>query len=241
MGGFRSKVIEVALIFGVVFWLEGLVRSKFFPAILLILFLGVAFMVPFANKLPTTIQRSLTFLPLDLDADVVMNAAGSTDWRVQMWEKLLPQIPRYLWLGKGYSIDAHELDMTVQGLNAGGNDSDGSALAGDYHNGPLSVIIPFGVLGVVGFVWLLVASYNLLLANYKYGEGELLNYNRILLATFAVKVILFITVIGALSNDVGGFLGLVGLSIALNGGKRSPADAVEGSKTFARIRFAAAH
>jgi len=34
----------------------------------------------------------------------------------------------------------------------------GAELAGDYHNGPLSVIIPFGVFGVIAFVWFLLRA-----------------------------------------------------------------------------------
>ena len=35
---------------------------------------------------------------------------------------------------------------------------EGAAMAGDYHNGPLSVLIPFGIWGLAAFVWLLVAG-----------------------------------------------------------------------------------
>jgi hypothetical protein len=30
--------------------------------------------------------------------------------------------------------------------------------AGDYHNGPLSILIPFGLFGMIAFLWLLGAG-----------------------------------------------------------------------------------
>jgi|GEM_PF-5895135 len=131
-----------------------------------------------ANKLPMTIQRSLAFLPLELDTEAVLNAKATTDWRVQMWEKLIPQIPKYFWLGKGYGISAQDLEQNMEGMAAGTDASDSSAMVGDYHNGPLSVIISFGIFGAIGFLWLAGAGLNVLLKNYKYGPPELLIANR---------------------------------------------------------------
>ena len=50
---------------------------------------------------------------------------------------------------------------------------DGSILAGDYHSGTLSVIIPFGAAGAFGFLWLLWAGINLLYNNYRHGDEAL--------------------------------------------------------------------
>ena len=37
-----------------------------------------------------------------------MDAQGSTEWRLQMWKDLVPEIPQYLLVGKGYSFSANE-------------------------------------------------------------------------------------------------------------------------------------
>ena len=85
------------------------------------------------------------------------SARASSDWRVQMWHEVIPEIPHYLLLGKGYSIKAEELGKGASAF--GGESFSGAELAGDYHSGPLSVIIPFGLWGVIGFLWLIGAGH----------------------------------------------------------------------------------
>jgi hypothetical protein len=98
-------------------------------------------------------------------------------------------------------------------------------LAGDVHNGPLSVLIPFGLYGTLAFVWFLVAGLRVLHRNWKFGDPALRNVNTLLLAAFAAHVVLFVCVFGALQVDMAIFAGLLGLSVALNGAEPEPAPA----------------
>ena len=41
---------------------------------------------------------------------------------------------------------------------------EGAMLAGDYHNGPLSILMPFGMFGAIAFLWLLGAGLKVLYA-----------------------------------------------------------------------------
>ena len=168
------------------------------------------------------VQRSLAFLPIKLDPIAADNARASTDWRLAMWLDVLPQIPQYLILGKGLGINLHDLDMERDHLNKGEGAGAASALAGDYHNGPLSLIIPFGLFGVAGFIWFLVASLKVLYRNYKFGDHDLLLFNRFFLAQFIVKIIIFVFVFGSFYGDLIYFVGIVGMSIALNHGVARP-------------------
>jgi hypothetical protein len=218
-GGARSKFIEVALMFAVLFYLEGLVRSRVLPMVILIGALVCAVAFPFTDKMPLSVQRSLAVLPLvKIDAEAERNARDSSEWRLKMWETVIPTIPQYLILGKGLSLDAHDLELWREGLNAGSSSSDGAAMAGDYHNGPLSLIVQFGIPGVVGFVWFLVAGFRVLQRNYHYGDPSLQQVNRVLFGYFIVKIILFFLMFGSFYSDLVFFVGPVGLSIAINGG-----------------------
>ncbi len=224
-GGFRSKAIEVALTFAVLFYLEGLMRSKLLPVVILLTVLSAALVVPFADKLPLSVQRSLTFLPLKLDMEAELNAQASTDWRLQIWANVIPTIPQYLLLGKGLAMDARDLDM-MRSLGLGhsldSGSGNGAALAGDYHSGPLSVIIPFGLPGVFGFVWFLIAGFRALYRNNKYGDPAYGTVNRFLLTFFIVKLLMFLFIVGSLYSDLVMFTGVVGFSVALNGGILNP-------------------
>jgi hypothetical protein len=238
-GGYRSKLIEVILDMAVLFYLEGLVRSRLLPVIILFCALVAAIVLPFADQLPFSVQRSLAVVPFaKIDPSVESNARDSSNWRKQMWANVIPEIPQYLILGKGLSIDSRELDQSLQGLNAGADVAAGSALAGDYHNGPLSVIIPFGIPGVIAFIWFLVAGYRALHRNYLYGDPSMLQINRVLFAYYIVQVILFFAVIGSLYSGFVNFIAPVGLSIALNGGMCSRAIERAPAPVFNRFKLA---
>jgi len=223
-GGFRSQIIMVGLILTILFFMEGLARTRLLPAFVLLFVLGIAIALPSLKHMPLVVQRSLAFLPDSLiDPEAADNANASTDWRLQMWAEVLPEVPQYLILGKGLGINSHELDM--QRDNLGGSQYSGAMLAGDYHNGPLSLIIPFGLFGVAGFIWFLVAGTKVLYRNYKFGDPDLLLINRFFLAQFIMKMIVFFFIFGSFYGDLLAFTGVLGFSIALNHGVAKPAAA----------------
>jgi hypothetical protein len=90
-------------------------------------------------------------------------------------------------------------------------------VAGNFHNGPLSVIIPLGIWGAIGFVWFVVASLKYLYRNYRHGDPELRRVNTVLLVFFTAKLLSFLVIFGAFSSEFYMFTGLMGLSVALNG------------------------
>src|SRR6266540_957750 len=220
LGGFRSTIISLGILFAVQFLLEGLHRTRLLIVLLVAGLLGSAMLVPFANKLPLSMQRTLTILPLDLHPAVRMNAAGSTEWRVRMWQVLWPEIPKYFWVGKGFTASETDYYLVNQSALRGlGQDFDVALIAGDYHSGPLSLLIPFGIWGELAFVFLIGAGGRVLWNNYRHGDPALRKVNIFLLASFIAKTILFLAVYGAIHTDFVAFAGFLAMSIALNGGE----------------------
>jgi hypothetical protein len=204
--------------FVIIFYLEGLVRSRLLPALLVgTLLVGVA-MLPFMNKLPLAVQRTFSFLPVQVDPVAMADAQASTEWRVRMWKTLLPQVPQYLLLGKGFGINGAELEFAQNMTYRGGDTTDVASLAGDYHNGPLSVIIPLGIWGLLGFIWFLVAAIRVLYLNHKYSPPDLKRINTFLFAYFIVRTIFFLAIYGSFYAEFFILTGLLGLSISINGG-----------------------
>jgi len=226
-GGYRSAIIQAVLIFIVLFFMERLHRT---PLVLVLLLLGAlltAGLVPFAARLPFVIQRSLAFLPLPLSPEAVSAAEGSSDWRINMWTSLLPEVPQHFWLGKGYAVSVETFNemmsdtalATAQGLDGS---QQSLALSGDYHNGPLSVVLSFGIWGTIAFIWFVGAAIWVLYRNYRNGAPALLTMNRFLFAYYLVKVGMFVFVFGDMSADMIWLSGYVGFSIALNHGVCHP-------------------
>jgi hypothetical protein len=226
LGGFRAAIISIGLAFLIQFYLEGLHRTKLLPIFAVIGVLTMGVMIPLTPKLPFTFQRTLSFLPLPVDPLAKQSADDTLEWRYAMWKALWPQVPRYLLVGKGYGFSKD--DFTFMGNTAFGQNVDASqgslALSGDYHSGWLSVLITFGIWGMIAIIWLLAAGVRALYCNCRYGDPNLQPVNCFLLASFLTRIVMFMTVSGAgLHVDLPVFVGMLGLSIALNGGVCGPA------------------
>jgi hypothetical protein len=227
--GFRSQIGFLGVFFVVQFVVEGLWKTFYLPLFFLLGVLCLTPMLLFAHKMPPAVQRTLAafqyVLPVDIDPTVRAEAMNSSEWRVQMWKEVLPDVPKYLLLGKGYSIDPVDLYLTEEATRTGVlNSYELSIVAGEYHNGPLSVLIPFGLWGAIAFVWLLGAGVKVLYWNYRYGDARLRKVNMALLSFFLALCFFFFFVVGAITAQLPVFLGILGLTISLNGGVcRKPA------------------
>lgn len=218
--GFRADIIILAMIFSIQFYLEGLVHTHLLP---IVVALGICGFVPillFSEKMPTSVQRAISFLPVNVNSDVLDDAKKSVDWRLGMWNAVVKEIPKYAIIGKGYAIDPQELFLVTEAQRTGTmiNEYDGSMLAGDYHNGTLSVLIPFGIPGLFGFIWLLYGGYKVLVLNYRHGDPKLRRINTILLSYYVTMAIAFFAIFGAFNSQLYLYLGICGFSISLNGG-----------------------
>lgn len=222
-GGFRSALITVGLLFTIQFFLEGMHRTKLLPVFVSFSIAAFVLLIPFVEHLPFGVQRTLAILPLPVDPVARLDAQYSTNWRLELWAAVLPEVPDHLLLGKGYALSPRDYAMSgATGFHTIDAAQQDLALSGDYHSGPLSVILPLGVWGVIGFLWFLVASGRVLHSNYKYGDPALHGINTFLWAIFLTYVLRFFLIYGALHSDMVAFAGIIGLSVCLNGGISRP-------------------
>ena len=219
MGSFRSHLIMIFVITAFQFYYEGLHRTRFLPGAVLGVVLGFVLLFAFARELPLTAQRTLSFLPIPVDRIAKYDAEASTRWRIDMWTALLPDVQKYWLIGKGYTINPTDLYLAEESALRGfTRNYEHSMVAGDYHNGILSLIIPFGILGVLGFAWFCVAAIKVLHRNYRHGPERLKKINTFLLSFFVGKLVFYLTLYGAFNYDFWLFIGIVGFSVALNHG-----------------------
>ena len=218
-GGYRSVIIAFLILFGIMFYLEDLLRSRLLPTAVLGVSTLAVLIVIFAPHLPLQMQRCVAFLPLEVDPMVRLDAEASTTWRLEMWKSVLPQVPKHLLLGTGFAIERTDLEIfAIKSRTSNTPEYYGSAIASDFHNGPLSVLLPLGIWGLLGFVWLCWAGLRVLHANYRYSDPELKTINMFLFALFLTQTILFFFIYGSFQTQLAQFTGLLGLSVALNGG-----------------------
>ena len=221
LGGFRGMILTIALIFVIQFFLEGLHRTRLLAVFLSAGMIGALALIPLAPHLPFTFQRALSFLPYKVSTAAELNAQATLQWRLDMWSALLPQIPKYLLLGKGYNINPLDYEFVMgpqAAIQSKFAQNDAMALAEDFHNGPISILLPFGLWGAIVFLWFVIAAFRVLYRNYRYGDPALKTINSFLLAAFATHFIMFLFVGGDFSSDMMQFCGWLGLSVAFNGG-----------------------
>jgi O-antigen ligase len=216
LGGFRSVLVMFCLVFSILFVLERLHKTKFLFVLIGIVALLGGFLVVFANKLPLTIQRTLSVLPLNLDPIAVDSANTTTEWRIDVWKTALTEVPRHLFRGKGYTLSQEDMEQAVHS-HVSGDETTTALMVGNYHNGPLSVLIPFGIWGAISFFWFLYAGITFMYKAFKYGDPRLRTINALLLSFFCARTVFFLFVFGALESDMFIFAGLLGLSVSLNG------------------------
>lgn len=226
LSGFRSVPVFLAMLVGVLFVAEGLYKSRQGAFLLAGMTLCALLVLPFADRLPLSIQRCLTVLPLDLDRVALEEARGSTQWRLDIWRAMVPEIPKYLMVGKGYAIDPKDLYFASEAYRLGVQSMYETAIvAGDYHSGPLTVIIPFGLWGALAFIWFCASSIRVLWRNYRYSDPAMKILNTFLFSYFIAKLLFFCTIFGSFFTDLIMFVAPVAVSISINRGVLAPVTA----------------
>ena len=223
LGGYRSGTILFVLFCVVQFLSEGLLRSRFLPAFLLVGVLGGAVLIGFTDRMPLSIQRSLSFLPVHVDPVAKLDADGTLNWRLEMWRVVWKEVPDHLFFGKGYGFIGSDLYLTQEAMRRGFFTSfEDTVVSGNYHNGWLTMVIPFGIWAVICFLWFCWSALKILRRNQRYGDPELKAINTFLLSYFVTRLIFYMVFYGQFDLDLMVLTGTVGLSVALNGGVRGP-------------------
>ena len=227
MGGFRSALIGNLLLLAAVFVLEGLHRTRWLAVVAIVTLILGCVVVPFSRQLPYTFQRALSFLPLDVDPAARADAEGSTEWRLRIWQAMWPKVPDYLLLGKGYALTAMDYESMGRDNPFAASakvdaSQEGLAISSDFHSGPLSTIICFGVWGAVSILAIILAGLHVLYRNFKYGDPGLRTINILLLAIHLEHMVHFFFISGGFDGDVAYFARIVGFSVALNWGVCGP-------------------
>jgi hypothetical protein len=223
LGGFRSALVILGLILIAQFFLEGVHRTKAWVGVVVPAILAFCVLILVVDKLPLSVQRSLSFLPINVDQTAKSDALGTLDWRFEIWKVMVPQIPQYLIVGKGFSFSGSDLWLTQEGIKRGHYRMfEDTVVSGNYHSGPLTIIISFGIFGMLGFLWFCWAALRVLIANYRYGESSLHLVNTFLLSFFIGRLLFFLFLYGQFDLDFMLFTGTLGLSVCLNNGVAQP-------------------
>lgn len=160
LSGHRVALVRIglaAIVYAVLRWrkIPPAIRTKAVVTGLVLL----ASVYIFSTALPLGVQRTFSILPgIRVDAVAARDAEGTSEWRVEMWRKMLPMIPEYLLIGRGMGYDLREAYGAFT-LNSDKQSQHAFFIATHtYHNGPLWAVIDLGGTGAVLLAGLLVTA-----------------------------------------------------------------------------------
>jgi len=202
ISGHRLAFIELIILIFLFYYLDYRTRLKLRFILKLSIFSIITIFVIafFSSELPESFARIISFIPfVKTKAGIEADATGSVDFRLIMWAMSLTEIPKYLIIGKGLAVKPIQSIMTNSGYY--------SSLEwffdmGALHNGPLGMLLNFGVagfiFGIAVFVHYLKKSINL--TKKLAGTGHYL-VAKVLIINAAINVIVFILFYGDMQTN----------------------------------------
>lgn len=215
LSGFRGVILNIAgtIAFYLILQAEGqrmrrLAQMAAAGAVILLL------LYPFARHLPNSMQRAISILPgIDISAVARVDAEGTTLWRLELWKMAWADVPNYLWVGKGYAINPED----IMSISARVDGILGAYLAQDYHSGPLSLLLVFGVGGfITGSGFLVFSAVEAFRRTKRLGKDPFIRrFYMVFLARYIYSVFSFFFVFGdARESFVNAFVLLAILHLA---------------------------
>jgi hypothetical protein len=147
LSGFRSVLVAVGMTVAWWFWARS--RHRVGAAMLILFGFATAWMgaVVMGSSLPGPFQRALSFLPgVYVDPLVAANAQASLDWRFDVWRHCIKHVPEFLLLGRGIVTDVISLAWMRREFYV---TPEFYYEMKSYHSGPLSLLLDFGLPGLI--------------------------------------------------------------------------------------------
>lgn len=210
--GYRSITVQIAVIIFFCSMYFSMDRKRTFFLWVATGAIGLVALFFIAPTLPLSMQRTISFIPyLPVDIDVAEGAASTIDWRVSLWKDYcVPNIDRYLFIGRGLARDV----TSFAWLRSAWYDSPAFFYhMGRYHSGPFSLLLDYGLLGIVSFTMFFFLSIREGWATIRHYVGRpyslMERYYVYLTILLTYELLAFFLVFGDVDLQLFQFLGIV--------------------------------
>ncbi len=206
LSGHRSATIYLLLLVPMVMYFSA---SRFLGRLLVsyaVALVALVVVMHFAGqKLPMAMQRALSWVPYaSISYEARASAASTLTWRLELWKRLTEQVPDYWIIGKGFAFRGADMRFRIHTFR---DTVEWAITTHNYHNGPLSMLLDLGVLGLLSgsafMVGVVVRHVRLLKATWH--DLDLHRYHLVLLASLCVDIIRFYTIHGDASASMVAF------------------------------------
>ena len=192
VSGFRSAVAQLFLLFLTV---SLLYRRWFFCIVAPLLGLLTLIIMSsggMLHSLPFSIQRTLSVVPfLDVNVQAKMDAEGSINWRLEMWEWALDDREHFIQdkvFGDGFSRNINIIKANIyEEVHNLSHDQAAFAWNGLWHSGPISTIQTLGYVGL--FLYFILSIIGM---TYAWIVSRIYRYHEYKLGILYVSALYFI-------------------------------------------------
>lgn len=208
LSGYRliTLVIILTVILAAIYQ-KALTWPRIFSSILVALVLvGIIYSV--SDSLPISMQRAVSWLPnINISSAALGDADQTVDWRLDVWRAAIQYIPEYFWIGKGLAFDGDALVAAKMG-DGTWDPISWALIEGAYHNGYLSLLLLFGIFGLILGIALLVTVLGRMIRfnNRHWKNQSLKRCYQAFLASLTATVMVYLTVYGDVAAVFPNFL-----------------------------------
>lgn len=159
--GFRGSFIRIATVTLAFFWIS---RPHHRGRLVFVtLAMGVCMAVlamTFGRSLPHPVQRVLSIFPMaDIEPVVRVDADSSSSWRMEIWNLTLRnEVRPHLLVGRGLCFDPNQLIPQYSIRQETWESIQNAVTTGGFHSGPLSILVSFGLPGLLLLLGITVSS-----------------------------------------------------------------------------------
>ncbi len=200
--GYRNVLFRIVLTLILFFLLIEPRKRPIRVAIMIGLgFVGWLSLIPVSGSLPLPFQRMISWIPgMSISPVILYDTAFSNEWRFQIWDMVLHDLPQYLWVGRGFVMPASLATLTSETM---GDSVLMAYLYHNYHSGPLSLLMDLGILGFIGYTgFLIFAILEMYRAFRRLAPGTFLHRAfAFFFAHFVVFVLMFYFVFGDVKSS----------------------------------------
>ena len=203
LSGHRIAIISISLFLLITILLNKRIEVKrSIKKVGIILILVYVIVLLSVGVLPYSFQRSVSFLPfIKVEESALTDASGSEDFRILIWRSVIDVIPKYFIFGKGVTFSSdyfHWIEATEPGS------IEDFIITGNLHNGPLSLVISFGIFGFfIAMLLFFCTIIDINKVNKKvWSLPNLKSYFITIYSLFVVEVFVFIFIYGDLNKTL---------------------------------------
>lgn len=201
LSGGRGAILNIICISSIIGFLllKGDARRKFVARIMIVGLVGYIGLFFFADRLPVTAQRALSWVPfIHISPIAASDATGSTSWRLEVWKLAWAELPKYLVIGKGFCFDPAFVDS----MSLRWDTVQSAFLVHNYHSGPLTLLLDLGIMGIVTWTaFILRTAYEEIRAIPRIAAvGLERRFFYYLIASFTWSIVSFFVIFGGLSS-----------------------------------------